>query len=180
MLQTSEESYPAASAGHGIRPGDTSGAPNDPKTYVTFDISGQTFGVEVSFVREILDKIDISRVPHNNPDICGIIDIRDESVPVMDIGCRLGMQNLELGPETRIIVFEARTGTRAKPIGVLADRVRDVTQIQAASIESPPDAIGGAHGGGVLSGLARHSQLLIAILDIRAILGDVLLDGDLQ
>lgn len=142
-----------------------------PKTFVTFDISGQTFGVEVSYVREILDHIEISRIPNIRPDIEGIIDVRDESVPIMDIGSRLGMQNLETGADTRIIIFEINTSGKAQPIGILADRVRDVTQIPATEIEPPPDAVGDIRSGNVLSGLARHNGLLIALLDIRSILG---------
>ncbi|MEM7212589.1 MAG: chemotaxis protein CheW [Pseudomonadota bacterium] len=145
-------------------------AASQPKTFVTFDISGQTFGVEVSFVREILDHIDIARVPNTRSEINGIIDIRNESVPIMDIGSQLGMHHLETGTETRIIIFEIFSDGKAKPIGILADRVRDVTQIPPSEIETPPDAIGGIGNGSVLSGLARHDDLLIALLDIEAIL----------
>lgn len=143
---------------------------NQPKTYVTFDISGQTFGVEVSFVREILDHIEIARVPNTRSQINGIIDIRNESVPIMDIGSQLGMHNFETGAETRIIIFEIQVDQEARPIGILADRVRDVTQIPETEIEMPPEAIGGIGNGSVLSGLARHDGLLIALLDIKSIL----------
>ena len=141
-----------------------------PRTFVTFDISAQTFGVEVSYVREILDHIEIARIPNIRPDIEGIIDIRNESVPIMDIGSRLGMHNLETGADTRIIIFETRIDGVARPIGILADRVRDVTQIPSSEIEVPPDAVGGIGSGNVLAGLARHNGLLIALLDIRSIL----------
>lgn len=143
-----------------------------PRTFVTFDISGQTFGVEVSYVREILDHIEISRIPNIRPEIEGVIDIRSESVPIMDIGSRLGMQHLETGADTRIIIFELHVSEEARPIGILADRVRDVTQIPATKIEPPPEAVGGIGSGNVLAGLARHSGLLIALLDIKAILGN--------
>lgn len=142
-----------------------------PRTFVTFDISGQTFGVEVSYVREILDHIEISRIPNIRPEIEGVIDIRSESVPIMDIGSRLGMQHLETGADTRIIIFELEISGEAQPIGILADRVRDVTQIPSAEIEAPPEAVGGVGSGNVLAGLARHSGLLIALLDIKSILG---------
>ena len=143
-----------------------------PRTFVTFDISEQTFGVEVSYVREILDHIEISRIPNIRPDIEGVIDIRNESVPIMDIGSRLGMNNLETGADTRIIIFEIQSEGEARPIGILADRVRDVTQIPMTEIEAPPEAVGGIGSGNVLAGLARHNGLLIALLDIRSILGN--------
>ena len=126
-----------------------------PRTFVTFDISEQTFGVEVSYVREILDHIEISRIPNIRPDIEGIIDIRNESVPIMDIGSRLGMQNLETGADTRIIIFETTMDGEARPIGILADRVRDVTQIPSTEIEAPPEAVGGI-GSGNAKNFLRH------------------------
>lgn len=166
-LETSESALDSVAGAYSAEAIDTSA---QPKTFVTFDISGQTFGVEVSFVREILDHIEIARVPNTRPEINGIIDIRNESVPIMDIGSQLGMHHLETGTETRIIIFEIRTDDEARPIGILADRVRDVTQIPATEIEAPPEAIGGIGNGSVLSGLARHDDLLIALLDIETIL----------
>ena len=172
MLDENEGVALPPDAGHDVPVDFSADIGGQARTFVTFDISGQTFGVEVSFVREILDHVEISRIPNIRPDIEGIIDIRNESVPIMDIGSRLGMQNFETGADTRIIIFEIQVDDEARPIGILADRVRDVTQIPATEIEAPPDAIGGISSGNVLAGLARHNELLIALLDIRSILGN--------
>ena len=149
---------------------DGQAASDTAKTYVTFDLSSQTFGVEVAYVREILDRIEIARLPSATHGVEGVIDVRDQSIPIVDIGSRLGFGHMETGSETRIIVFEVIRNGVAEPVGILADRVRDVTQISYSEIENPPEAVGTVENGGFLSGLARHQGALIALLDIGVIL----------
>ena len=140
-------------------------------TYVTFDLSGQSLGVEVCHVREILDTVAISRLPNAPHEIEGVIDIRGESIPIVDMGSRLGLPRMEDGEDTRIIVFELRQGDQVRAVGVLADRVRDVTQIPAAEIEVPPEVIGATWEAELLRGFARHAGLLILLLNIERIFG---------
>lgn len=135
-------------------------------TYVTFDLADQTLGVDVAHVREILDQASITRLPNAPHGIEGVIDIRGESIPIVDIGSRLGMPRVEDGEDTRIIVFELRHAGAVRPLGVLADRVRDVTQIAVEEIEHPPTIVGANWQSDLLSGFARHASLLILLLNI--------------
>lgn len=137
-------------------------------TYVTFDLAGETLGVEVRWVREILDRVAVNRLPNSPPGIEGVIDIRGESVPIMDMGARLGLPRIEDGEDTRIIVFELVDGDATRPIGVVADQVRDVTRIGDDQIENPPE-IEGALEADLLRGLARHGGLLILLLDVERV-----------
>lgn len=138
-------------------------------TYVTFDLSGQTLGVEVIHVREILDQVGINRLPNAPHEVEGVIDIRGESIPVIDMGTRLGLPRMEDGEETRIIVFEMKQGQTIRPVGVLADRVRDVTQILAEEIEDPPQVVSTSWKSDQLRGFARHAGLLILLLNMELI-----------
>ena len=140
-------------------------------TYVTFDLSGQSLGVEVCHVREILDTVAISRLPNAPHEIEGVIDIRGESIPIVDMGSRLGLPRMENGEDTRIIVFELRHAGQIRAVGVVADRVRDVTQIPSAEIEPPPEVIGARWEAELLRGFARHAGLLILLLNIERIFG---------
>ena len=140
-------------------------------TYVTFDLSGQSLGVEVCHVREILDTVSVSRLPNAPHEIEGVIDIRGESIPIIDMGSRLGLPRMENGEETRIIVFELQQDSQVRAVGVLADRVRDVTQIPAHEIEVPPEVVGASWQADLLRGFARHAGLLILLLNIERIFG---------
>lgn len=138
-------------------------------TYVTFDLSGQTLGAEVRFVREVLDQVQMARLPNTPHEIEGVVDIRGETVPIVDMGAKLGLPRQPDGDETRIIVFEFENAGRIRPLGVLADRVRDVTQITAEEIESPPEIVGSSWDTEVLRGLARHADMLILLLNLERI-----------
>lgn len=140
-------------------------------TYVTFDLGGETLGVEVRHVREILDKVALNRLPNSSADIEGVIDIRGESIPVVDMGGQLGLPRSEDGEDTRIIVFEIGTGSDRRPIGVFADLVRDVTRIGAEQIEPPPQISGSHWEAEHLDAIARHGGALILLLDVQKIFG---------
>lgn len=146
-------------------------------TYVTFDLAGETVGVSVSRVREILDMVPVNRMPNASMEIEGVIDIRGESIPVLDIGGRLGLHRSAEGEETRIIVMEISGPDGDRPIGVPADRVRDVTSITATQIEAPPRAIDGHAPAQHLRGLARHDGLLVFLLDIDTLFNPALAGG---
>ena len=138
-------------------------------TYVTFDLNGQNLGVEVRHVRAILDTTDVSQLPNATHEVEGVIDVRGESIPIIDIGSRLGMPRQSAGSDTRIIVFEFVSNGELRPVGILADRVRDVTEIAAEEIESPPEIVGATWRGELLRGFARHAGFLIMLLNAEAI-----------
>ena len=101
-------------------------------TYLTFDLGGQTLGVEVRHVREILDRQRIARLPNAPMDVEGVVDVRGRSVPILDLGSRLGLPHGDDGDDVRIVVLEIHGGHR--PVGVLADRVRNVEVIPTGEI----------------------------------------------
>lgn len=144
------------------------------KTFVTFDLCGQTLGVQVKHVREILDQQELSRLPNASPSTEGVIDIRRETVPIFNLGDRLGLPRGELSAETRIIVFDLSFGGRHHAVGVLADRVRDVTQILPDEIEPTPALGVSGIDGRTLLGLCRKTDRLIVLLDLATVFDDQL------
>lgn len=140
-----------------------------PGTYVTFDLAGENLGVEVSHVREILDTVPLNRMPNASADMEGVVDIRGESIPIVDMGGKLGLPRKDDCEDTRIIVFEIRSGDDKRPIGVIADKVRDVTRISPEQIENPPKIAGSSWQSDLLLGLARHGDLFIMLLDVQRV-----------
>ncbi|MEM9062099.1 MAG: chemotaxis protein CheW [Pseudomonadota bacterium] len=169
MLNTETESAQFHDGAYGAS-GSAPKLTTETKTYVTFDLSGQTLGVEVSNVREILDKVEIKKIPNASSRVEGLVDIRGESIPIIDIRSQLGMHHSDDGKDNRIIVFEVSKGAERQPVGIIADRVRDVTQIVSDQIEAPSDLIASADADGDMLGLARHDDLLIFLLDINSLL----------
>ena len=113
-------------------------------------MAGQTFGVEVHHVREILDLQKIMRLPNSAHDCVGVIDTRGESVPVIDLAGRLARaEDGGRSPAPRTGRRNPHYRLRSRPRGgwaapvrrwvtCLVDRVLDVIRIAAAEIETAP------------------------------------------
>jgi purine-binding chemotaxis protein CheW len=154
------------------------GVPSSTATYVTFCLGSQTFGVEVTDVREILDLQTLYTLPQSLEDCEGVIDTRGESIPVINLARRLGLAGGERGADTRIIVFEIAAHPGRRAIGVLADTVLDVEQIADDEIEPAPRAAFSGGGELALRGLARLQENIVVLLDIDRVFGAGLPDLD--
>src|SRR6056297_2732472 len=106
-------------------------------TYLTFVLAEQIFAVPVANVREILDLQTISRLPNAPGDLVGMIDVRGQGIGVVDLASRLGLC-LDGGAESRIVVFELDDGPDRVPLGIVADRVLSVAEIEPHSVEKTP------------------------------------------
>jgi purine-binding chemotaxis protein CheW len=118
-------------------------------------------------VREILDLQPLSPLPNAPRDLLGMIDVRGEGLAVLDLADRLGFaaRGADAG-DARILVLE-RAGQA--PVGVIADRVRDVLEIPPDQVDPPP-AIPGGWRPDAVHGVARLDGRIAYVLDLDAIL----------
>jgi purine-binding chemotaxis protein CheW len=134
---------------------------DDPSfTFLTFDLDGQTVGISVAAVREILDLQPVTRLPNAPMHVEGVIDVRGASVPVFDLSPTLGLSAGPPGADSRLIVFERDGG---RPFAVMADRVREVARIDPAAVEPPP-AFENAVDPDLLLGLCRRDGALVVLI----------------
>ena len=89
-------------------------------------------------MREILDLVPITEVPNASPFVSGLINVRGRVVPLADLRVMFGMDRPEPDQDTRIVVMEIDIDGEPTVAGILADKVHDVTDIEAASIEEAP------------------------------------------
>ena len=105
---------------------------------LTLRLQDELFAVEACSVREILDLVPITEVPNASPFVGGLINVRGRVVPLADLRVMFGMDRPEPDQDTRIIVMEIDIDGEPTIAGILADKVHDVTDIEAASIEEAP------------------------------------------
>ncbi|RNF33324.1 chemotaxis protein CheW [Paracoccus methylarcula] len=141
----------------------------EPHTYVTLELAGQVFAVDVGNVREILDLQPISRLPNAPADLLGMIDVRGEGIAVIDLPSQLGLMHQANPEDARIVVFELGPEPR-KPIGVIADRVLSVVAIAKADIEPAPDAMSRWRSDAMI-GVARIDGQLTMMLALDRLFG---------
>ena len=107
-------------------------------TALTIRLGDEQFAVEAGSVREILDVVPITHVPNAPEFVSGLINVRGRVVPLADMRVMFDMDRPEPNEDTRIVVMEVDMEGEPTIVGILADKVHDVTTIEAASMEEAP------------------------------------------
>ena len=106
--------------------------------YLTFLVADVGYGIEISYVVEIISIQEITMVPHTHAYVKGIINLRCTVVPVVDMGMRFGQGEIVYTEKTCIIVLSMDDIS----VGIIVDGVQDVSDIVDDSIQEPPKVTG--------------------------------------
>lgn len=139
--------------------------------YVTLGVGEEIFAVEVTRVHEILDCVPVVRLPNAPAHVLGMIDVRRRAVPVIDLRVKLGLSPTIPTEATRILVLDVDVGGRTIVLGLLADRVYEVTGLADRAIEPPPD-IGMRWRSDYISGVARRGASFVIIFDLSRLFSE--------
>lgn len=133
--------------------------------YVTFSLGEESFGVEVTRTREILGLTPVTKVPQTPEYLLGVINLRGQVVPVVDMRLKLGLPaNLET-EDTCIIVVEVQVDGESIIVGALVDAVREVLEIRSDQIEPPP-RLGTRLNTEFIKGMVKVDETFLILLDI--------------
>jgi purine-binding chemotaxis protein CheW len=130
---------------------------------VTLGIEADRFAIPVAAVREILDMQALFRLPEAPPHVAGLADVRGRAVPVIDLRTRLGLPPQQTTEHTRILVLDVGILT----IGLIADRVFEVTAIPRDHLDPAPD-LGQSWKAQYIQNVAKHGDRFVAVLDLSA------------
>ena len=134
--------------------------------YVVFQLGKEEYGVEILQTKEIHRYTKITRVPNAPYFVKGVINIRGEIIPIVDLRVRFGMEPVQIGEHTRIITVLVNGGQK---IGFLVDNVNEVLWIEGSAIEPAPSVSGGIDKE-YLTGVGKIGERLIVLLNIEKIL----------
>jgi purine-binding chemotaxis protein CheW len=138
-----------------------------PLQQVCFKLGREEFGVDILKVREIVRYQQIARVPQTSDFIAGVINLRGNIIPVIDLRKKVGLPNLEKDGRTRIIVFYVGE----KLVGMIVDQVDRVIRLRQDQIEPPPD-IGLGKIQEFVSGVGKVEKGLFILLNTEKLLTD--------
>lgn len=138
--------------------------------YVVLGLDRELFAIEVDRVREILDNRPITRLPQAPSCVPGMIDVRGRTVPVIDLRARLGLPSVEAGAGTRIIVLDVPAGSREVEVGMVVDRVHEVSALSDRALEAPPE-IGLRWRSEFIRGIGRRNDAFVIVLNLAHLLG---------
>jgi purine-binding chemotaxis protein CheW len=134
-------------------------------TYLVFQLAEAEHAAEVSSVREIIGPLPITRVPRMPASVRGVVNLRGKIIPVVDLRLRFGLEAVDHGARTCIIVVQSG----GAELGLVVDRVIEVTAIADEAIEDVPSFAAGVETEYLL-GIARHGSRVRLLLDIERVL----------
>jgi purine-binding chemotaxis protein CheW len=138
--------------------------------YLTFMLREEGFAIEISKVREVLDVTTMTRIPRMPEYLSGVINLRGNVVPVMDLGQKLGMGSIEYTKNTCIMIVELEVDANLVEMGVLTDSVQMVLDLNPEDIESVPK-MGTNLNTEFIKGMGRQTEeKFLIILDIDKVL----------
>lgn len=128
---------------------------------VVFRLESERYGIDIFRVNEIIRLREITPIPHTEPHVKGLVNLRGKTIPVVDLRVRFGIPTAESTDRARIIVVEAESGQ----VGLIVDEVCEVGTLEKGGVEPPPSLVGGP-GCDFVRGVARRDERLIALLDL--------------
>ncbi|AZS20752.1 MULTISPECIES: chemotaxis protein CheW [unclassified Caulobacter] len=135
---------------------------------LTFDLHGETFALEATLVREVLDLLPETEVPGAPAFVSAVINFRGRIIPLVDLRVAFDMPLAETTIDNRIVVIEHPLDGEPALIGLRADKVHEVTAITEDSTADVP-RVGMRWRADFIHRLARRDGDLIVIPDLDQI-----------
>ena len=144
-------------------------APAEKKQYLTFALGEELFALESSLVLEVLEVPAITRIPRVPEHLLGVINLRGNAATIVDVRRKFGMPPTTCTRDTCVIVVEREFEGERLPVGLLADAVREVLEIDPDNVLEPPD-MGLPVDARFVGGVARQGDGFILLLDAERLL----------
>jgi purine-binding chemotaxis protein CheW len=146
---------------------DTNVVEEEKKQYIICRIGDEQYGLDISFVDNIVRMQKITRVPKVQYYYIGIINLRGEVVPVMSVRRKMGLGEDEVTNKSRIVILKME---EVGYVGILVDEVKEVIALGESEINRNVKAK--KQDNVFINGIGKHDDNLISIFDISAIIDD--------
>lgn len=136
------------------------------KQYIVVKLGTEQYGIDIQYVDNIVRMQNITRVPKAQHYFKGVINLRGEIIPVMSMRLKFGLEADEYSNTTRIIIIKLEPQSA---IGIIVDEVKEVVTLKEENIDKPEYSEGDEKGS-YLSGIGKHGEGLISLLNIAAVI----------
>lgn len=142
-------------------------ANTEERQLVVFELGGETYGIDIHTVREIIRMQKVTFVPDAPDCVEGVINLRGRVIPVVDLRRRFRMPAQERGADVRILVVDIE----GEDIGVIVDAVTEVKRIPVDAIQADA-SIATTEDSYYIEGIARLDESLLILLSLPKALGN--------
>lgn len=136
--------------------------------YLTFKLDQEQFAMEVGKVREVLEFTTMTKVPRTPEYMRGVINIRGNLVPVVDLRLKLGLSMTEMTVDTCVVISEIEVDGERTIVGALVDSVQEVIDFDADHL-APPARLGSRIDSSAIRGMGKRDDRVVMILDLDRI-----------
>ena len=133
---------------------------NDSKQYIVVKIGSEQYGIDISYIDNIVRMQKITRVPKAQKHFKGVINLRGEIVPVMSIRLKMKLDDDVFTNASRIIILKLE---EKGMLGIIVDEVKEVVTLSNDEVEKSSSK------GSFINGVGKHGEELISLFDINAI-----------
>lgn len=134
--------------------------------HVVFEVAGSGYVLPATVVLELESFGEVTPVPGTPPHVAGIVHIRGQVIPLVDLRRRFGLPPGPASIDRRVLVIE-HEGRR---VGLLVDVAREVARIPRGAFEPPPELVD-QHAHGLVKAVTRLGPRLLMLLDCERALG---------
>ena len=138
--------------------------------YLTFDLAGEGYGLEIRHVTEIIGIQKVTNIPGLPEHVIGVLNLRGKVIPIIDVRLRFNLPLREYDERTCIIVVNINENS----VGLVVDQVSEVVDITEKDIEPPPAT--GKDSGHYIQGLGKVREKVKILLNVEALVED----GDME
>jgi purine-binding chemotaxis protein CheW len=133
--------------------------------YLTFKLDEEVFAVDINKVREVLEFTSMTKVPRMPDFMRGVINLRGNVVPVVDMRLKLGLTMTQKTVDTCVVISEVALDGERTVLGALVDSVQEVIDLDESNV-APPPHMGSRIDAAVIRGMGKRDDQFIMILDL--------------
>jgi purine-binding chemotaxis protein CheW len=137
--------------------------------FLTFLVGGEPFAISILVIKEIIEYGVLTEVPLMPEFIRGVLNLRGQVLPVIDLAARFGRTRAEVARRTCIVIVEMDNDGEAQDVGVVVDSVSEVMDIGASAIQPAP-AFGAKIRADFVEGMVEVNERFVIILKIDRVL----------
>ncbi|MCK9620571.1 MAG: chemotaxis protein CheW [Methylobacter sp.] len=144
--------------------------------FLTFELAGEAYGVEILKVQEIRGWEAVRVIPNTPAFVKGVLNLRGSVVPIIDLRERFSLEHSDYSPKTVVIVLCVEHGANQFVMGIVADAVSDVLDINLEDVKRAPN-FGSKIDTRYMRGMYVYKKKMIMLLDVDKLLNPDEVEG---
>jgi purine-binding chemotaxis protein CheW len=149
---------------------DTTSGNDGQNHYLTFTVADELYTIAISYVKEIIEYVSLTTVPMAPPYIRGVLNLRGNVLPVIDLAVRFGSEPQAITKHSCIVIVELSASSEESiNMGIVVDAVNDVLTLKAEDFEPAP-SFGSRIRADFIRNIAKVDKGFIILLDADRVL----------